>query len=210
MRMPASRITDRPANDGAFRITHHPVSSPMNPYKCLTRHLGRPSFGGDSASFAPEGTSRLTVPTHFLATASSAPFPEKSRRTEESFAANVGFMIDEAIVRDWVERYIKAWNSNDPSEIGELFTANGVYVSGPFDEPWHGRETIVTNWLGRKDEPGDTQFTYDVIAVDGDLGVVEAKTVYFDPPYEFGNLWLVRLNDAGQCTHYTEYWMEKK
>jgi uncharacterized protein (TIGR02246 family) len=118
--------------------------------------------------------------------------------------------MDRDRVRDWVERYVEAWNSNDRSNIESLFTENAVYLTGPFDEPWEGLDTIVEQWLARKDEPGDTRFVYEVIAVDGDLGVVEGYTQYRSSGEEFANLWLIKLDGAGLCTHYTEYWMQKK
>jgi uncharacterized protein (TIGR02246 family) len=118
--------------------------------------------------------------------------------------------MDRERIRDWVERYVEAWNSNDRGNIESLFTEDAVYLTGPFDEPWEGRETVVEQWLARKDEPGDTRFVYEVIAVDGDLGVVEGYTHYSGTGEEFANLWLIRLDGSGRCTHYTEYWMQKK
>jgi uncharacterized protein (TIGR02246 family) len=117
--------------------------------------------------------------------------------------------MDRDRVRDWVERYVEAWNSNHPGNIESLFTENAVYLTGPFDEPWEGLDTIVEQWLARKDEPGDTLFDYEVIAVDGDLGVVEGVTHYRSTGEVFGNLWLIRLDAGGRCSRYTEYWMQK-
>lgn len=45
-------------------------------------------------------------------------------------------------VRAWVEGYVRAWNSNDPTAIGDLFTEDAVY----FTEPWRGRDEIVRRW----------------------------------------------------------------
>jgi uncharacterized protein (TIGR02246 family) len=113
-------------------------------------------------------------------------------------------------VSSWVDRYIRAWNTNDANEIGELFTEDAVYLTGPFDAPWEGRQWIVDQWLEERDEPGTTSFSYEVIAVDGDLGVVQGRATYVDPPVVYGNLWLIRLAADGRCSHFTEYWMKKK
>jgi ketosteroid isomerase-like protein len=110
----------------------------------------------------------------------------------------------------WVDRYVTAWNSNDSDDIGRLFTEDAVYSTGPFDEPWRGRQEIIDGWLARKDEPGNTEFEFEVVASDGDLGVVKGSTIYKEPPLEYANLWLIRLNSDGTASYYAEWWMEKK
>ena len=118
--------------------------------------------------------------------------------------------MDRDGIRDWVERYVEAWNSNNRGDIESLFAEDAVYLTGPFDEPWEGRDVILERWLERPDEPGDTTFEYEVIAVEGNLGVVEGVTRYKSTGEVFGNIWLIDLDDGGRCTRYTEYWMEKK
>ena len=67
--------------------------------------------------------------------------------------------VDKAAVAAWVERYVRAWKTNDPADIGGLFSEDAAYYTGPFDAPWRGRDTIVREWLGRQDAPGTTTFT---------------------------------------------------
>ena len=79
----------------------------------------------------------------------------------------------------WVERYLVAWDSNDPDDIAALFSEDALYFTLPMREPWRGRKTIVREWLDRKDESGDWwTFKYEVIARDGDLGIVRGVTEY--------------------------------
>jgi uncharacterized protein (TIGR02246 family) len=118
--------------------------------------------------------------------------------------------LNRSDVAAWVDRYIRAWNSNDATDIGDLFTDDATYLTGPFDDPWEGRQRIVDQWLEERDEPGTTSFSHEVIAVDGDLGVVQGKATYVEPPAVYGNLWLIRLAANGRCSHFTEYWMKKK
>jgi hypothetical protein len=110
---------------------------------------------------------------------------------------------------DWVEGYIQAWRSNDPADIGRLFSEGAVYLTGPFDEPWKGRQAIVQAWLGRKDAPGSYSFSYQVLAVDGRLGVVRGWTKYFQPEREYSNIWVIQLDDQGRCSEFTEWWMKR-
>ncbi len=116
--------------------------------------------------------------------------------------------ITRSDVESWVQRYVRAWNSNEPDDIAVLFTDDAIYLTSPFDAPWKGREEIVAGWLQIKDEPGDTTFAFEVIAIDRDLAVVEGRTTYKEPATRYGNVWLIRLAHHGRCASFTEYWME--
>ena len=116
--------------------------------------------------------------------------------------------MDNAALKSWVNAYVRAWDSNDPAAIGDLFTDAAVYYTAPFREPWRGRAAIVAGWLDRKDEPGTWSFRYEPLAVAGDLGVVRGWTRYVDPPREYSNLWLIRLTSDARCREFTEWWME--
>jgi hypothetical protein len=116
--------------------------------------------------------------------------------------------VDRSDVAAWVDRYIEAWGTNDPGQIGALFTDDARYYTAPHREPWTGRDTIVREWLGRKDEPGDWGFRYEVLGVDGSLGFVRGWTTYHTDDPDYANLWTIRLEPDGRCSEYTEWWME--
>jgi ketosteroid isomerase-like protein len=119
--------------------------------------------------------------------------------------------VQRARTSKWIEGYVRAWNSNAPDDIAALFTEDAVYFTEPYKEPWRGVSEIVREWIARKDEPGTTQFTYTIIALDGDVRVVEGRTKYeTDPPIEYANLWVIRLDPQGRCSEFTEWWMEVK
>ncbi|HVF53380.1 MAG TPA: nuclear transport factor 2 family protein [Actinomycetota bacterium] len=108
----------------------------------------------------------------------------------------------------WVEGYRRAWETNDPEDIRSLFTEGAVYHTEPYAEPIVGREAIVEDWIERKDEPGDTQWSSRVIGVDGDLGFVQGEAIYTtDPPRTYSNLWVIRL-EGDRCREFTEWWMK--
>ena len=111
----------------------------------------------------------------------------------------------------WVQRYVAAWDSNNPDDIGGLFTDDAEYFTAPFRAPWRGRNGIVQGWLHRKDEPGDHEFRHEVIAIADDLGFVRGWTRYAgqDPP-SYSNLWLIRLTADGQASSFTEWWMAEE
>jgi len=106
----------------------------------------------------------------------------------------------------WIGAYRRAWNSNDPAEIADLFTTDAEYFTEPFHPPWRGREQIVTEWVAHKDEPGDTEFDWQPVSITDEVSVVQGTTKYADRTYS--NLWVIRLDDAGRCRHFTEWWME--
>lgn len=117
--------------------------------------------------------------------------------------------MDLQAVQKWVEGYIRAWNSNDPVLIGGLFSEDAAYFTGPFDNPWQGRETIVKNWLARKDEPGSFRFRYEILATSADTGVVRGWTEYLQPAREFRNIWVMHFDAQGTCREFTEWWIQR-
>ncbi|MBC8075552.1 MAG: nuclear transport factor 2 family protein [Chloroflexales bacterium] len=109
----------------------------------------------------------------------------------------------------WVDGYVQAWQTNEPDTIARLFTEDATYAASPFDAPWQGRAAIVAGWLGRRDAPGTWTFRYAVLAVTADGGVVRGWTTYPALQQEFSNIWLIQLNERGQCTAFTEWWMQR-
>src|ERR671922_2168213 len=70
-------------------------------------------------------------------------------------------------VEAWIEGYVRAWQTNEPDDIGRLFTEDARYYTAPYRAPWEGREGIVAGWLDRKDEPGGWSFRYEVLGEAG-------------------------------------------
>jgi ketosteroid isomerase-like protein len=111
---------------------------------------------------------------------------------------------------DWMAAYERAWSSNDPEEIGALFTNDALYFTTPFREPWRGRAEIVENWLDRKDEPGGWRFEWQPLVETSELAIITGTTTYLDPPQIYSNLWVLRLGQDGRCREFTEWWMEQE
>jgi len=116
--------------------------------------------------------------------------------------------MDKSSFERWVDRYVTAWNSNDPEDIGGLFTEDAEYFTEPYADAWRGREDIVRQWIANKDEPGETEFSYEIIAVQGNLGFLRGKTDYKTPPRAYENLWEITLDSDGRATRYVEWWMK--
>jgi ketosteroid isomerase-like protein len=118
--------------------------------------------------------------------------------------------MERADVERWVEAYERAWASNDPEEIGALFTDDARYYTAPFREPRTGRDGIVREWLERKDEPGDYTFRSEVLGIDGDVAFVRGWTSYPKDGEDYSNLWVIRLATDGRASEFIEWWMEHR
>jgi len=116
------------------------------------------------------------------------------------------------VVDKWITAYRAAWESNDPGDIGALFTDGALYYNEPFSEPARGRDAIVARWLERQDDPGTTTFTWKLLSeVDG-LAFVQGETDYGVAKYS--NLWVIRFAPSSQsaspeATEFTEWWMDQ-
>jgi hypothetical protein len=117
--------------------------------------------------------------------------------------------MDTQTVTDWVEGYKKAWASNKPSDISALFSADGEYYTSPFATPVQGNDAIVKFWTDHADSPGDYTFKYEVLGTGPDCGIVRCWVNYVREGNEYSNIWLIRLNDAGQCTEFTEWFVPR-
>jgi len=114
---------------------------------------------------------------------------------------------------DWLERYRSAWKTDDPQQIGDLFTEDATYSPWPFSKPWEGRAAIVAKWIDRGDSKNHWRFESEVVAVEGDTGVVRGLTTYpahdEEPEAVYSNIWVVKLASDGQASAFAEWWVEK-
>lgn len=112
-----------------------------------------------------------------------------------------------AAADDWVRRYIRAWETNDPGEIRSLFTPDAEYRDGPSTHPWVGHDAIVAGWLGQKDDPGTWTFDYELTAVDGDVAIVRGWTSYptaTTKSRRYDNLMVIRMDAEGRARSFTD------
>lgn len=122
-------------------------------------------------------------------------------------------MADRAAAEDWFRRYRVAWESNDESDIRGLFTDDAVYRGFPDDpDPFVGIEAIVGGWLENADQPGDTDFEWKLLAVDGEVAVAQCVTVYVTatPPTTYDNLFVIRMAPGGRATEFTDWWIARR
>lgn len=122
-------------------------------------------------------------------------------------------MADRAAAEDWFRRYRVAWESNETGDIRGLFTDDAVYRGFPDDPaPFVGIDEILAGWLANADQPGDTEFEWRVIAVDGEVAIARCVTTYVNekPPATYDNLFVIRLAPDGRATEFTDWWIARR
>lgn len=115
-----------------------------------------------------------------------------------------------AAADDWMLRYIRAWETNEPGDIRALFTPDAEYRDGPSTQPWVGHDAIVAGWLGQKDDPGTWTFDYELVAVDGDVAVVRGWTKYptaTSKSRQYDNLMVIRTDADGRARSFTDWFV---
>ena len=119
-------------------------------------------------------------------------------------------------VQVWLDKYVEAWRTYDPAQIGDLFSEDAVYFYSPFDEdnPVRGRDVIVADWLEEPDPEGSWEARYRALAVEGNVGVAQGRTRYLRPDgsveRQFDNIFVLHFDEAGRCAHFTEWYMQPR
>ena len=123
-------------------------------------------------------------------------------------------------VQRWLDRYIEAWRSYDPGQVGELFSEDAEYRYHPYEEPIRGRDEIVRSWVtpegneSQLDAPDSWSAQYEPYAVDGDGAVAVGWSRYLatddEPAKLYHNCYLLRFDDGGRCSSFTEFFVLAK
>jgi ketosteroid isomerase-like protein len=117
----------------------------------------------------------------------------------------------------WLDRYVEAWRTNDPAQVGDLFTEDAVYRYRPYGGDEHaavGREAIIQAWLEEGDPPGSWDARYEPWAVEGNRAVAVGRSEYFATEKAeartFHNAFLLTFAADGRCAEFTEYYMREE
>jgi uncharacterized protein (TIGR02246 family) len=119
--------------------------------------------------------------------------------------------VDRPGFEEWLAAYFAAWASNEPDDVAALFTEDATYRIGPFREPWRGRDEIVRRWVtGGAD---DVRFDYDVIALEGDVGVAHWRVTTQLPAdtvrVEQDGVLVITFAPDGRCREHLE-WFDRR
>ena len=130
--------------------------------------------------------------------------------------------MDHATAQAWLERYVAAWKSYDRDDVAALFSDDVRYRYYPHGDWVVGRDAVVASWLGEasgaqassRDEPGTYDASYAPVAVDGDVVVATGTSTYTETPggevtQVFDNCFVMRFDDRGRCSEFTEYYNKR-
>ena len=112
--------------------------------------------------------------------------------------------------KKWMEAYRQASEKGNLKAAAELFSQNAEYYETPFSNPIIGRDAIHRYWSEAAHAQKDVQFSYEILAVNGNLGVALWKgnfiNVQSGSQVFLDGVLLVELNGHGQCTKMREWW----
>jgi ketosteroid isomerase-like protein len=115
--------------------------------------------------------------------------------------------MDRPQLTDWLQRYERAWRTPGTDVLAELFTEDASYSGAPYEDPQRGLAAIREMWEAERRAPDEEfEMSSEVVAVEGDTGVVRVE-VHYGPPQDrdYRDLWIVRLDEGGLCSHFEEW-----
>ena len=106
----------------------------------------------------------------------------------------------------WLDGYIRAWESKDPSILREIFTDDAEYCFQPDDpEPLRGIDAIERMWR-EGSEPAEPRHALRVLIEDDRVGIITGTISY--PGHEsYSNLWEVHFAEDGRAQRFVEWYM---
>lgn len=111
---------------------------------------------------------------------------------------------------DWLWAYGQAWERKDPEGFGALFTHDAEYFWTPLDPPKSGRPEIRRAFERAVSQQRDIHFTYELTMMDKAVSIVHWKCRFKRMPEDhevkLDGIMLVRMNDAGKCYEFREWW----
>jgi hypothetical protein len=111
------------------------------------------------------------------------------------------------LIEGWVARYERAWRTAGTDPLRELFTEDASYRMSPYEEPFVGLTKIGEMWEAEREAPDEPfEMTSEIVAVDGQTGVVRVEVRYSDREYR--DLWLIEFAGDGRARAFEEwpYW----
>lgn len=107
--------------------------------------------------------------------------------------------------REWLDGYLRAWESKDPEDVRRIFTEDGEYWFRPDDtEPARGIDAIIRAW--QEPEPVTAVPSLRVLVEDDRLGIITGRIEY--PGHaSYANLWEVHFAPDGRARRFVEWYM---
>ena len=110
---------------------------------------------------------------------------------------------------EWIQRYARAWETANSDEIVDLFTADAIYQSNVFREPYLGKESIRQYWQRVAGSQRNVKVRMGRPIIAQDRVAVEWWTTMIDPndgEITLPGCLLLRFRSDGRCEDLWEYW----
>ncbi len=111
--------------------------------------------------------------------------------------------------KEWLQRYVAAWESADAGAVADLFAEDAVYRSHIFKSPNRGRRGVREYWSSATSTQRDVNVLLGDAIVDEDRVAVEWWATMFDSDeghdITLPGVLLLRFRD-GLCDDLREYW----
>ncbi len=110
----------------------------------------------------------------------------------------------------WLRAYGQAWEGRDPGAAALLFTDDAEYYWTPLDPPQRGPAGIAAAWQAAVSQQRDVSFRYEVLAVNGAVGIAHWHTkltaVPANVPVELDGVLGATFAPTRHCRVFREWW----
>jgi uncharacterized protein (TIGR02246 family) len=122
--------------------------------------------------------------------------------------------MNEAMFRNWLDAYGRAWRERDPQAAAELYAEDGTYQVTPFLEPMRGREAIRDYWVEVAGTEKDITFSYEILAVAEEFGIAHWRASFDRTPpglkTKLDGIFFIHLDASGKCASLREWWHKQQ
>ena len=116
--------------------------------------------------------------------------------------------MTEDALEDWLTRYKRAWENQDPDLFVTLFSDDATYRERPFMEDVHGND-FHQFWSDLATRQADNQITLEVVAVKDQTGVVNWRAnstrVASGERREGNGIFVLTFEPDGRCSRVREW-----
>ena len=118
--------------------------------------------------------------------------------------------LTNAKLESWLKDYEEAWETLDANKAAQLFTKDATYQDDPYKDPHQGREGIHQYWSTVTADQKDVDFTFEVLSVAGDTGIVhwhsEFTQVSSGSTIILDGIFVLDFSQQGLCQSLKEWW----
>jgi hypothetical protein len=118
--------------------------------------------------------------------------------------------MDNASVRQWLDKYKRSWEEQDTNLLVSLFTSDASYHPTPFTEPFRGTQELRKLWDTIKTRQADNHIELDLWHVAPDRAVIQwtGRTTQIksnNKKREGNGIFLLLFNADGKCRQLMEW-----